>query len=114
KPKPFPRRFTAEQAPPPCLPALLSWRGRFGGKITGGRNGTMTATNPYEIGLDKNAANFVALTPIGFLRRSASVYPNRLAVAYGGRRYSWREALARCRRLAGALAARGIGRGDTV
>ena len=43
-------------------------------------------TNPYEIGLDKNAANYVPLTPIGFLLRSASVYPNRLAVSYGGRR----------------------------
>ncbi len=74
----------------------------------------MTATNPYELGLDKNVANFVPLTPTGFLLRSASVYPTRLAVAYGGRRYSWREALERCRRLAGALAARGIGRGDTV
>src|SRR5438876_6125427 len=71
-------------------------------------------SNPYEIGLDKNAANFVPLSPIGFLRRSASVYPERLAVAYGERRYSWRQALERCRRLAGALAARGIGRGDTV
>ena len=71
-------------------------------------------TNPYEIGLDKNAANYVPLTPIGFLRRSASVWPDRLAVAYGLRRYSWHEALERCRRLAGALAARGIGRGDTV
>src|SRR5260370_19787969 len=74
----------------------------------------MTATNPYEMGLDKNAANCAPLTPIGFLLRSASVYPNRLAVAYGERRYSWREVLERCRRLAAALAARGIGRGDTV
>src|SRR5215470_8951617 len=70
--------------------------------------------NPYELGLDKNAANYVPLTPIGFLLRSAAVYPNRLAVAYGERRYSWREALERCRRLASALAARGVGRGDTV
>jgi fatty-acyl-CoA synthase len=70
--------------------------------------------NPYQIGLDKNAANYVPLTPIGFLRRSAAVYPDRPAVVYGGRRYSWREALERCRRLAGGLAARGIGRGDTV
>src|SRR5260370_6594643 len=74
----------------------------------------MTATNPYEMGLDKNAANCAPLTPIGFLLRSASVYPNRLAVAYGERRYSWREVLDRCLRLAAALAARGIGRGDTV
>jgi fatty-acyl-CoA synthase len=70
--------------------------------------------NVYEAGLDKNAANYVPLTPIAFLLRSAAVYPNRLAVAYGKRRYSWREALERCRRLAAALAARGIGRGDTV
>src|SRR6516164_2640653 len=70
--------------------------------------------NPYEAGLDKNAANYVPLTPIGFLLRSAAVYPDRLAVAHGERRYSWREVLERCRRLAGALAAQGIGRGDTV
>jgi fatty-acyl-CoA synthase len=76
----------------------------------------MTAldANPYEVGLDKNAANYVPLTPIGFLLRSAAVYPNRLAVAYGERRYSWRQALERCRRLASALVARGVGRGDTV
>jgi fatty-acyl-CoA synthase len=71
-------------------------------------------TNPYEIGLDKNAANYVPLSPIGFLMRSAAVYPNRLAVVHGARRYSWREALDRCRRLASALSARGVGRGDTV
>src|SRR5205085_1370498 len=69
---------------------------------------------PYELGLDKSAANFVPLTPIGFLRRSAAIYPNRIAVVHGARRYSWCEALQRCRRLAGALAAHGVGRGDTV
>jgi fatty-acyl-CoA synthase len=72
------------------------------------------STSPYDIGLDKNAANYVPLSPVSFLLRSAAVYPNRLAVAYGERRYSWRAALERCRRLASALAARGIGRGDTV
>jgi 3-(methylthio)propionyl---CoA ligase len=74
----------------------------------------MISVNPYEAGLDRNAANFTPLTPIGFLRRSAHVYPNRLAVSYGERRYTWRDALERCRRLAGALAACGVGRGDTV
>jgi fatty-acyl-CoA synthase len=77
----------------------------------------MTASgeiNPYEIGLDKNAANFLPLTPLGFLARSAAVYPNRPAVVYGARRYSWREAEGRCRRLAAALARQGVGRGDTV
>src|ERR1700759_4336523 len=71
-------------------------------------------TNPYETGLDKNAANYVPLTPIGFLVRSAAVHPNRVAVVHGKRRYSWRESLERCRRLASALAARGVGRGDKV
>ena len=72
------------------------------------------ATNPYEIGLDKNAANFVPLTPLGFLSRSAAVFPDRAAVVYGERRYTWRETFERCRRLAAALSAHGIGRGDTV
>ncbi len=70
--------------------------------------------DPYENGLDKNPANFVPLTPIGFLRRSATVYPDRLAVAYGDRRYTWREVRERCHRLASALAGCGVGRGDTV
>jgi len=74
----------------------------------------IATTNPYDIGLDKNPANYVPLTPIGFLVRSAAVYPERTGVAYGARRYTWREALARCRLLAAALAARGVGPGDTV
>jgi fatty-acyl-CoA synthase len=59
-------------------------------------------TNPYEFGLDKNAANFVPLTPLGFLQRSAAVYPQRPAVVYGERSYNWREPYQRCRLLAGA------------
>jgi fatty-acyl-CoA synthase len=77
----------------------------------------MTATDmpdPYETGLDKNAANFVPLSPIGFLLRAAAVYPDRVAVVYGTRRYNWRQALERCRRLAAALVAHGVGHGDTV
>jgi fatty-acyl-CoA synthase len=72
------------------------------------------ASNPYELGLDKNKANFVPLSPIGFLLRSAAVYPQRTSVIHGERRYTWRQSLERCRRLASALAARGVGRGDTV
>ena len=71
-------------------------------------------TNPYEVGLDKNAANFVPLTPLGFLQRSAAVYPERPAAVYGERSYNWREAYQRCRRLASALAGQGVSRGDTV
>src|SRR6202045_892304 len=72
-----------------------------------------TSANPYDIGLDKNAANYAPLAPIGFLVRSASVYPNRLAVVHGERRYGWREALERCRRVASELTARGVERGGT-
>ncbi len=72
------------------------------------------AFHPYETGLDKNAANFVPLSPIGFLLRTAAVYPHRTAVVHGERRYTWHQTLDRCRRLASALNRRGIGRGDTV
>ncbi len=70
--------------------------------------------NPYEHGLDKRPANFVPLSPIGFLERSAMVYPDKTAVVHGDRRYTYAELYARCRRLAGALAGRGVGSGDTV
>ncbi|PMS31650.1 fatty-acyl-CoA synthase [Trinickia symbiotica] len=68
----------------------------------------------YETGLDKNAANYTALTPLKFIERSAAVYPSRLAVVHGSVRRTWAETYARTRRLASALSARGIGFGDTV
>ncbi len=70
--------------------------------------------NPYELDLDRNPANFAPLTPLTFIERAASVYPDRAAVVYGKRRYSWHDTYARCRRLASALARRGVGPGDTV
>ncbi|MBF2760356.1 MAG: acyl-CoA synthetase [Ectothiorhodospiraceae bacterium AqS1] len=72
------------------------------------------ADNPYERDLDKGPANFVPLTPISFIERSALVYPQKTAVVYGDKRLTWAEFHARCRRLAGALAGRGLGVGDTV
>ena len=74
----------------------------------------MAGINPYAAGLDRNRANYTPLTPLSLLARTAYVYPQRLAVVSGPRRYTWREVYARCRRLASALAARGIGAGDTV
>ena len=76
----------------------------------------MTRTgNPYEHGLDKRPANFVPLSPLSFLERSAMVYPDKTAVVHGERRYMYTELYARCRRLGGALAARGVGyRGHRV
>ena len=70
--------------------------------------------DPYERHLSRNAANHVPLTPLTFLDRTAAVFPDRLAVRHGKRRYSWRQAAERCRRLGSALARRGIGAGDTV
>ena len=70
-------------------------------------------TNAYEE-LDKLPANFVPLSPLSFIERSAKVYPNRVAVIHGERRYSWVETYARSRQLADALTKRGIGKGDTV
>ena len=69
---------------------------------------------PYSTGLDKNAANFVALSPLSYIERSAAVYPDRTALVYGARRQTWSETYQRCSRLASALVQRGVGVGDTV
>jgi fatty-acyl-CoA synthase len=74
----------------------------------------MANQNPYEVDLDKNAANYVALSPLTFIRRTAAVYPERTAVIHGELRRNWRETYERCVRLASALRRRGIGLGDTV
>jgi len=71
-------------------------------------------SNIYDINLDKNPANHQPLTPLSFLRRTADVYPNHLAIVHGDIKFTYAEFYARCRRLASALSQRGIGRGDTV
>jgi fatty-acyl-CoA synthase len=68
----------------------------------------------YDQHLDKNAANFAALTPVAFIERSAEVFGDLPAVVHGARRYSWRETRERSARLAAALRALGAGRGTTV
>ncbi len=64
--------------------------------------------------LRKRPANFVPLTPLSFLSRAATFWPERVAVIDGARRFTYGEFARRCRRLAHALHARGIRRGDTV
>lgn len=71
-------------------------------------------SNIYRVGLDKNPANYTPLTPLTFLARSAYVYPERVAVIHGQRRQSWLQTFTRCRQLASALVAHGVGEGDTV
>src|SRR5437867_413357 len=64
--------------------------------------------------LGKQRANYVPLSPVQFLARSALIWPHKIAVRHGAQAYTYREFEERCRRLASALARAGIGRGDTV
>ena len=70
--------------------------------------------NIYEQDLGKTAANFVALSPVSFVERSAEVFSELEAVVHGARRYTWRQTRDRAARLAAALAKLGVGRGTTV
>ncbi len=72
------------------------------------------AKTPYDVDLDRNPANFQPLTPLGFLERAGSVFPQHTAVIHGPLKRSYAEFYARCRRLGSALQKRGIKRGDTV
>jgi fatty-acyl-CoA synthase len=68
----------------------------------------------FERDLDRRPANFTSLTPLSFLAWAAGAYAAKPAVIHGDRAFTYAEFYARTRRLASALARRGIGRGDTV
>lgn len=68
----------------------------------------------YDRHLDRNAANFAALSPVSFVERSAEVFGDLPAVIHGRRRSTWRELRDRSARLAAALRGQGVGRGTTV
>jgi fatty-acyl-CoA synthase len=70
--------------------------------------------NQYSLGLDKTPANYVPLTPLSFLARSAAVYPNHVSAVYEDLVFTWAQTYLRCRRFASFLAGRNIGHGDTV
>lgn len=67
-----------------------------------------------HMNLPKNAANYVPLSPISFMRRAATTYPDRTAVIYGDKRWSWSETFSRCRQLSSALTNSGLVKGDVV
>ncbi|SER14246.1 fatty-acyl-CoA synthase [Solimonas aquatica] len=71
-------------------------------------------SSAFDQGLDRCAANYVALSPVDFIARSAAVYGERPAIVYGEIRRNWAQTYERARRLASALAAAGVRRGDTV
>ena len=68
----------------------------------------------YDSHLNMNPANHTPLSPLSFLARSRDIYPERLAVVHGSRRYTWAQVYQRCVRAADALRKRGVGKGDTV
>jgi fatty-acyl-CoA synthase len=70
--------------------------------------------NIYDQHLDRNAANFVPLSPVSFVERSAEVFADLPAVVHGARRYTWAQTRERSARLAAALRALGVARGSTV
>ncbi|BAX61954.1 acyl-CoA synthetase [Burkholderia stabilis] len=71
-------------------------------------------TQMFEAGLGRRDANYVPLTPIDFLVRTAEVYGERLAIVHGDVRRTWGETYTRAKQLASALARAGVERGDTV
>jgi fatty-acyl-CoA synthase len=71
-------------------------------------------TSIFDHHLDKNAANFVALSPVSFVERTAEIFGDLPAVIHGARRYTWAQTRERSARLAAALRAHGVVRGSTV
>jgi fatty-acyl-CoA synthase len=68
----------------------------------------------FETGLDRTPANFVPLSPVSFLRRSAASFRDKVAVIDGERRFTYGQLHERCARLAAALSHCGVRRLDTV
>lgn len=82
-----------------CIKAHLTW------------SIVMTNNNNQ---LTRNSANFVPLTPLSFLHRTADIYPQRESLIYNELRYTWSQTRNRCTRVASSLSARGINKNDTV
>ena len=74
----------------------------------------MKTANKYEDGFAPNAANYVPLSPLSFLKRTASIWPHRESVIYGEQRFTWAETYERCIKLASALSKRGYTTGATI
>jgi fatty-acyl-CoA synthase len=70
--------------------------------------------NPYNTDLDRNAANHQPLTPLTFLERAASVFPDHTAIINGASHLSYADFYRRSRQLASSLSQRGLARGHTV
>ena len=71
-------------------------------------------SDKYINGLTQVAANHQALSPVNFLKRSAELYPDKVAIIHGNEQYTYREFQQNVNRLASALQQRGVSQGTTV
>jgi|HubBroStandDraft_2_1064218.scaffolds.fasta_scaffold36307_3 fatty-acyl-CoA synthase len=109
-----PKRVTAKRVPAARPRKAIAPRKRTGGARPAPHLFKAKAQSPYDHDLDRNAANYQPLTPLSFLERAASVFPERLAIVHGTQRFTYAEYYARSRKLASALSRAGVRKGDTV
>jgi fatty-acyl-CoA synthase len=116
--KPPTAKRTPRQKPKPVAPLrprkALSRRARIVSPRPAARSKHGVVPNPYDSDLERNAANHQSLSPLAFLERAATVFPEHTAIVHGKRATSYAEFYARARRLASALVRHGIKKGDTV
>ena len=72
------------------------------------------AIKNYNIGLEKNKANFTALTPVFFLERTASIFPNYTSIISENKQFTWKNTFDRCKLFASSLQKKNIKKGDTI
>jgi len=109
-----PKRVTAKRVPAARPRKAIAPRKRTGGARPAPHLFKAKAQSPYDHDLDRNAANYQPLTPLSFLERAASVFPERLAIVHGTQRFTYADYYARSRKLASALSRAGVRKGDTV
>ena len=73
----------------------------------------MTIRN-YKTGLEKNKANYVPLSPVTFLKRTADIFPNYTSIISENNKFTWKSTFTRCKLFASSLKKRKIKKGDTV
>ena len=75
---------------------------------------TMTISPTPSGGARKTDVSRTELTPVDLLARAAYMYPEKVAVVHGDRRLTYADLGERAWRLANALRASGLERGDRV
>ena len=73
----------------------------------------MTIRN-HKTGLEKNKANYVPLSPVTFLKRTADIFPNYTSIISENNKFTWKSTFTRCKLFASSLKKRKIKQGDTV